>query len=232
MLSRSVVFLGTFGVLLALQSGCLVPVAPMVRTEPLGAPGTVGKDQVGVQGAAVLWPGTGVGGGGAVVLPLGKDWHVEVGGSGGPWWAMGSAGLRKTFRRKDFDGHGWVADIGAGGGLGGADSLMGLAGDSVEDMWIAVAGGGYLDAGVGFRIKRIVTPFLRARGQVSATQVAPTTLWWDVGAGLEFYPSADHFAVFISGSATGFTNGLAVGFSGGANVGITVMFDIKRKKDP
>jgi hypothetical protein len=214
--------------LLCLQTGCIAAFAPTVRSDQVGAPGRVGPDQGQAHAAISYWAGFALAGGGGIGMPLGKDWHIEAGASASPWWVLGHTGLRKTFRRKDFDGHGWVGDVGLGGGMGVGGSAMGL---NFTLPWTDLfSGGGYADAGVGFRIRKVATPFLRGRCHVSGAQLIGPTVWWEATGGVEFYPSAEHFAVFVAGTWGGFVSSWSSATFGSANLGISVMFDVRKDK--
>ena len=222
--------------------GCAYVYSPMVRSAPPRAPADLAPDEGDLHGGVLFHPSSLVTPAGTLggSIPVGRDVHLEIGGNLGPQWAMGHAGLRKTFRGP-LDGMRTrpVADVAVGGGAGagGGYSSGGytyngeyhegmLAGYDSRPWTERPAGGVYVDAGIGARIDSAVTPFARARLTLSFAAGLPHTLWLEVGGGVSLRPGRGPIGIHLSASYLGYSNiadrvdlivigtGLSVAFGG------------------
>ena len=206
-----------FAPVILAHSGCYPAYAPPVRTDLSGAPARLAIDQGDVHGSAT-WPTLhdlgALSAGAGASIPLGMGIHLEGGVSSNPTWFMGHVGVRQSWGDLASDGSGAVFDVEAGGGAG-VGGVFYEPDPDCDDCWgmlagppwrKRIAGGGYVGGGAGYRVEDAVTPFGRVRFQLTGAQETPTTFWYDVVGGIEGYPRAWGFSLFLAGGITGYAN--------------------------
>ena len=165
-------------------AGC-VSYAPVIRSDHYGAPGRMEADRVELGGGGVLGPE--LGGGAYVGFGLDDEVTLEGGGEygGGPR-AMGWLGLRYSPERAVGRSRGLLLDLegGLGAGVGGSECDDDGCSEAAADLRRA-AGGGYLGAGIGYRIAWF-SPWLRTRTQLSVAASVPATSYTSLLAGVAF----------------------------------------------
>lgn len=216
---------------LLLLSACAPTYAPPVRSTHLGGPLHADRDESEVR----ITGGLPAGAAGGLTLPLGGTTQLELRGEGSDRWVLGTAGLRlTTLRERDGEHVEWLGDVGFGGGIGRGGELCGNneAGstncdgeDAVGDgrAWHQrLAGGGYLDAGLGLAINDWLVPFARGALRLSASTGVPLTFWISGMLGLE--ARIDQVAVYLGGGMFAYTNELDDQHGAFLEAGLAVKF--------
>ncbi|TNF37465.1 MAG: hypothetical protein EP329_03110 [Deltaproteobacteria bacterium] len=193
----------TLVLLCGLATACNPVYAPPLRSLDYGAPGRLEPGRAEVGTGVSLYLTNSVLAGFSLLdglsLEVAFDWVPAAVGDSRDAWAMGSVGLRYELTGAAGSTRtGWRADVevGAGGGVGGADQ-------SERSWWDIPARGGYVGLGVGHRHGRW-TLYARGRCQVVAADRIPMTVWWTAKLGAEWSSRSAFVALGFGGA--GYSN--------------------------
>lgn len=182
-------------------AACSPSFSPPLTSTHFGAPGRLDPDEGHVEATGTMWGSFGAGG--SLPLPVNVDLRLEVRGDARVGttdgeWALGTVGFRYTARdlthREDPDGKGLYGDLEGGFGLGvGGESSADdvdddgpFSHDTIGADWDRVAFGGYVGAGLGYRVWKPFAVFGRVRAQGSAAEGLPETVWATAVVGPDF----------------------------------------------
>ena len=234
-----------------LASACIQSNAPPVRTGGFGAAGRIegGEKSFGISPSVRLGEGSTTVRAGidpAFVAGINDYAAIEIGGSFAiKLQAMGWAGVRLTVPRSVTQSS-LAVDFGIGGGAGAGgercnnellpeddddDGMFDLDDESCDGggEWDGVpwhgriAGGGYVDIGFAWQVRKWVAIYVRPRVQLSAAEGVPLTAWYDLVVGPQFtFRKVDfHFGV----APTVFQNEWQQAFLIGVELGVSAGSD-------
>jgi len=217
-----------------LMSGCRFTYSPPVRSSTFGAPGHLagGEAEAGLGGSIYIPYKYVVRPGGNPSFAFGiTDWFaLDLGAEIATEAMMGFGGLRFTVMKPHDYRERFSLDIAFGGGGGAGGELCSNASNGYYDdnddwmfpdwggvpcpddrLWDNVhwheryAYGGYITAGMGWRIVRWVDVFLRPRVQLSKGVGVPLTTWANIQVGPHITP-IESLEIHVSAGPSAYFN--------------------------
>jgi len=217
--------------ILAVQLPACMSYGPPVRSPGYGAPGRIRQGQLEI-GGAVAHPGSPGSGGPFIGYGI-RDWaSIEVGVDFSyRQWALGYLGGRFTYApRRDRKLHGALdGELGVGGGAGGQFYCPSQQPCADTRGWTDRAAlCGYVGGGAGYHFSFFAL-YARGRFQATAAEGLPSTVFGTVHGGMQFR-IARHVDIFASGGLFGVHNTEGNVYSPYWDVGVSVYFDVLRRK--